>query len=173
MSEKTKAVVRRLLAEAWGAGTLEAVEELVHQSEYRSHIEEAFPPGMEHAQGPRIVTTEVQIYRGAFPDLGVEVGEVLADGDLVVALWQLAGTNTGAVRIPPSEEPSPDDVAPTDRELSTSATGFFTVKGNKITAATYSWAPLGLIKQVRLFDRGVASLALGTTLVSLVVPPEG
>jgi hypothetical protein len=146
--------------------------ELVHQSEYRSHIDEAFPPGMEHASGPRIVTTEVKIYRSAFPDLAVEIGEVVAEAELIAVLWQISGTNTGTLKLEPSNESSDDDVAPTNKELRASATSLFTVKGGKITAATYSWAPLGLLMQVRLFDRGVATLPLGTTLVSLVVPPE-
>jgi predicted ester cyclase len=173
VSEKNKAIVRRLLEEVWGAGTLEAVDELVHHSEYRSHIDEAFPPGMEHALGPRIVTTEVQIYRSAFPDLAVQVEEIVAEGDLVAVLWGVGGTNTGELRVPPSDEPSEDDVAATDKELTTSATTLFTVTGGKITAASYTWSPIGLLKQVRLFDRGVMTLALGTTLVSVVVPPEG
>lgn len=172
MSDGNRAVVRRLLAEVWGAGDLEAAEELIEPVEYRSHVPDAFVARMSRWTGPKIVRVEVAAYRSGFPDLEVEVHDIVAEADAVVALWTLRGTNTGTMRIVPFDGAVDDEVEPSGKDLSAFGSTLFRLAGGKVAAAAFHWEPLGLLEQVRLFARGVAVLNLGAHKVSVVVPPE-
>ncbi len=172
MSEENKAVVRRLLDEVWGAGDLDATEELIDPVEYRSHVQDAFVPRMSRWTGPNIVRVEVAAYRSAFPDLHVDVQDLVAEADAVAALWTLGGTNSGTMQIVPFGDEVDEEVAPTQRDLTAVASTVFRLTGGTISAATFHWDPLGLLEQVRLFAQGVRVLDLGGNRVSMVVPPE-
>jgi steroid delta-isomerase-like uncharacterized protein len=90
MSEKNKAIVRRVQEEVFSqGGNLDAVEE-VYAPEYVGHA----PPygdirGIEGAK--RLATTN----RQAFPDLQTTIEDMVAEGDKVVTRWTMRGTHQG------------------------------------------------------------------------------
>jgi hypothetical protein len=85
-----KEVARRLMEEVWGERRLDLLAELV-AGEY-----------VEHAQigdyyGPAGARIGVGDYHLAFPDLTVQVDELLTEGDKVVRRFTLCGTHTGSL----------------------------------------------------------------------------
>jgi ketosteroid isomerase-like protein len=173
MADENKAVVRRLLEEVWGGGKLDVAEELIDPVAYRSHVPDVSDARMSHWTGANIVRVEVGAYRSAFPDLAVEVGALLSEGDAVAAYWSLTGTNTGTMRLTPMDGAVDEEVEPSGKELSASASTLFRLTGGRITEAAFGWHPLGLLDQVRLFATGSQVLDLGGgNRVSLVIPPD-
>jgi predicted ester cyclase len=169
MSDENKAVVRRLLDEVWGAGTPDVADELIDPG-YRSHLADAFSIRMSHWTGPKIVRVEVDAYRSAFPDLAVEVVDVVAEADAVAAFLTARGTNTGTMRLSPFQDVVDEEVPPSGRELSASGSAFFRLMDGRISEAGFQWHPLGLLDQVRLFAKGVHVVDLGGGQRASLVP---
>jgi steroid delta-isomerase-like uncharacterized protein len=88
-SEQNKAVVRRVLEQAWSQGDMAVLDELI-ADQYVSH---SAPPGS--APGREGVRQYVTLFRSAFPDLHASVDDVIAEGDLVVTRWTSSGTHQG------------------------------------------------------------------------------
>ncbi|QPF85937.1 ester cyclase [Bradyrhizobium genosp. L] len=92
MSEANKSVVARWFKEFWGnpwnpriINELATADILVH---YPMH---------EPKRGRAAVTKFMTEFRDAFPDLNFwGVGDLIAEGDLVVGRWEGGGTHTGA-----------------------------------------------------------------------------
>jgi len=85
-----KALVRRFFEEGLGRGNLDLIDELVA------------PDAVMHnpliLDAPSSVRGSVEMLRRALPDLGVDVLDLIAEGDRVAAFLRLSGTNTGAYR---------------------------------------------------------------------------
>ena len=88
--DANKALVRRFFEEGLSRGNLDLVDELVA------------PDAVMHnpliLDAPGSVRGSVEMLRRAFPDLRVEVLDLIAEGDRVAAFLRLSGTNTGAYR---------------------------------------------------------------------------
>ncbi len=82
MSAANKALARRIVEEAFTAGRLEVVDELVAR-DYVGHD----PSLPEDARGPEGVKELIAGYRVAFPDIRVTVEDQIAEGDMVVTRW--------------------------------------------------------------------------------------
>jgi steroid delta-isomerase-like uncharacterized protein len=92
MSEENKAIVRRWFDEVWNRGNANTLNELlsasatvhnlpVEQSEEKMQTENFLPM--------------VEAFRGAFPDLHIEVEDMIAEGDKVTARCRVRGTHRG------------------------------------------------------------------------------
>ena len=96
MSDDTKSLVRRLYAEV-SAGNLDALDELI-SDDMVEHEETA---GLEPTKEG--VKQFFAMFRAAFPDLGMEAHEMLAEGDLVCVRGTMTGTHQGEfMGIPPT-----------------------------------------------------------------------
>lgn len=85
--EANKALVRRFFATVFNAGDVDAADDLV-RADYLQHNPIA-PPGREG------VKTFVRGLRAAFPDLQLEIADLVAEGDRVVTRIVGRGTHTG------------------------------------------------------------------------------
>ncbi len=91
MSEENKDVVRRV-EEAWNSGDLDALDELfAPEFDNSSTGVPGVPPGLEGAK------TSHQMSMRSFPDRRVEVQDLIAEGDTVVARCLMTGTNQGGL----------------------------------------------------------------------------
>jgi predicted ester cyclase len=88
-----KALVRRFFEEGLSRGNLDLVDELVAPDAVMHN-----PLILDAPTGPGSVRGSVEMLRRAFPDLGVEVLDLIAEGDRVAAFLRLSGTNTGDYR---------------------------------------------------------------------------
>jgi predicted ester cyclase len=92
-----KAVIRRILAEVFGQGRLEVLDELLADD----FVNHRVPPGMDSGIGS--VRRIVEMERAAFPDLTYTVEREVEEGDVVMALTLAEGTHDGAIfGVPPT-----------------------------------------------------------------------
>lgn len=97
MSEENKALVRRIVDEAWNEGKLEVIDE-AFASDYQEHTPR---PGRE--LGIEGYKGGITVMRAAFPDLFLDVHEVIAEHDRIALRYTLRGTHDGELMgIPPS-----------------------------------------------------------------------
>ena len=85
MSDDNVAAARRVFEEVWGEGDLDLIDELC-TDDFVSHDPIS---GDTDREGSKQVVTQ---FRAAFPDLKLEVDEIFAAGDKVVARWHAVGT---------------------------------------------------------------------------------
>jgi steroid delta-isomerase-like uncharacterized protein len=89
MTERNKALCRRWFEEVWNQGKVETIDELFA------------PDCVGHGLGDEpIVGVESfkqfqQAYRGAFPDLRINVEEIVAERDLTATRFTVTGTHHG------------------------------------------------------------------------------
>jgi steroid delta-isomerase-like uncharacterized protein len=97
-AEENKAIVRRMIEEAWNKGNLAVVEEIVAPS-YIGH-DPSYPMPIQGSDGFK---QYVSMTRTAFPDFRITVEDLIAEGDKVVGRITVRGTNTGSVMgMPPT-----------------------------------------------------------------------
>jgi steroid delta-isomerase-like uncharacterized protein len=82
-----KQVVRRVVEEMWNRGDAEAIEELIHED-----LVEHGAFGGE-AGGRADAERTVIGFRAAFPDLRLEIADLVGEGEHVVLRWSGAGTH--------------------------------------------------------------------------------
>jgi predicted ester cyclase len=101
MSVQNKVAMRRIFEEAWNQGDFTVVEEIL-SPDYMAHFA---PPGAPAGrEGFRWFIT---MYRTAFPDLQLQVDDMMADGDKVISRFTIRGTHTGQLM----------NIAPTNKEV--------------------------------------------------------
>jgi steroid delta-isomerase-like uncharacterized protein len=92
MSEENKAVARRFYHESFGAGNMEALDEILAPNfEYQTP-----PPGISPDREGFEET--VTMFRAAFPDLHVEFIKQVAEGDTVANHTVSRGTHRGELQ---------------------------------------------------------------------------
>ena len=133
MFEENKAVVRRFIAEAWNEGRLETVDELISADHVDHDPGRVGTPG-----GPGGMRAYVTMYRTAFPDTHIELGEMIAEGDLVAAPWTATGTHNGELM----------GIAPTGKSITVTGIGIDRVSGGKIVESWGNYDALGMLAQV-------------------------
>lgn len=85
--------MRRLYEEGFNRGNLDLVDELV-ASDTVTHN----PIILDAPPGPDSIRGGIELIRRAFPDVRVEVLDLIAEGDRVAAFLRISGTNTGHYR---------------------------------------------------------------------------
>ena len=89
MSEENKALVRRIVDEAWNQGRLEVIDEAFAAAYQEHNPRPGQEPGIEGYKGG------VLMMRTAFPDLFLDVHDVIAEDDRIALLYTLRGTHDG------------------------------------------------------------------------------
>ena len=143
MSEQNKAVVRRFIEEVWNDGNLDAIDELISEDHVDHDPAQAAMPG-----GREGVRAFVQMYKSGFPDAHIELGELIAEGDLVAGTWTATGTQTGDLM----------GIAPTGRSVTVTGIGVDRVRDGRIVESWANYDALGMLVQL-----GVAPAPAGAT----------
>jgi steroid delta-isomerase-like uncharacterized protein len=92
-----RALVLEYLDRVWGQRDLDALDELL-ASDYRRHVSPILEPLGVDGQRSRLATMQA-----AFPDAAIELGEVVAAGDVVAFQSIMRGTHRAAIRgLPPT-----------------------------------------------------------------------
>jgi steroid delta-isomerase-like uncharacterized protein len=132
-SERNLALVRRFYEEVWGRGNLDVADE-VFAPDYVRHD----PRGTDPVPGPEGQKRIAGDFRRAFPDLRFEIELIVAEGDLVAARWNAAGTHTGRWA----------GVEPTGRSIAYSGANFFRLRAGKVVEIWNHRDDLGLMEQI-------------------------
>ena len=88
--ESNKALFRRYFDEGTNRGNLDVVEELF-APDYKHHD----PANPDVIVGNEGVRRHIQTLRGAFPDITIQIEDMVAQGDKVVIRWTANVTHTG------------------------------------------------------------------------------
>jgi steroid delta-isomerase-like uncharacterized protein len=135
MSEATnyQALVHRVIEELWNQGQLTVADEL-YAADYIDH-DPALP---NIGAGPDAVKQAVTIYRTAFPDLHLNIKDMLVDGDKIAFRWTSHGTHRGDLQ----------GVAPTGKTATSSGITISRFAAGKIAEDWANWDTLGLLRQL-------------------------
>jgi len=112
--EENKAVVRRLIEEAYNKGNLAVIDE------YTS-ADFIFRSGQQEAKGPEAIMQLVTTLRSAFPDIHMTIDDIVAEGDMVAHRFTYQGTFTGELA----------GIAPTGKQFKITMAGFTRFAGGK------------------------------------------
>ena len=133
MSAENKALARRLVEEAFNAGRLEVVDELV-ASDFVEHD----PSLTEEVRGPAGVKELIAGYRAAFPDIRITIEDQIADGDYVVSRWSGTGTHQGELMGMPA----------TGKQATVTGITIDRIADGRIVESWDNWDTLGLMQQL-------------------------
>ena len=90
-AEENKEKARRLMEEAFGAGKVEVIDEVLDPDFV------CYDPNSESGEvrGADTFKQEIEYFRQAVPDLTYTVEDQIADGEKVVTRWKASGTHEG------------------------------------------------------------------------------
>src|SRR3954453_20652317 len=88
MSVQNRTLSRRWFEEVWNERRTDTIEELL-SPDCIGHMESGDVPGVEAFKQLR------DEFLAAFPDLQMEVEDIVSDGDNVVVRWRASGTHSG------------------------------------------------------------------------------
>lgn len=133
MSDRNKAVERRLLDEVYSQGNLEIIDELV-ANDFVGH-----GTGAEGGdQGRDAYRQFIVDLRTAFPDIRMTVEHQVAEGDKVATRWRARGTHLGEFR----------GIPPTGKHGEISGTIIDRIADGKIIECWSNTDDLGLLQQL-------------------------
>lgn len=124
-------IVRSYIHNVWNKGRLEVADELVHPQCVAASLPE-LPVGSE---GARQV---VSIYREAFPDLHLDIEDLIAEEDVVAIRYRMAGTQQGVFM----------GIPPTDRDIEMDGCSIFRLGDGQIIQVWQEMDVLGLLGQL-------------------------
>ena len=91
MSEANKLLVRRWFEQVWNQKSEAAIDEMF-DPKGKSH---GFPDPDSVLLGPEAFKAVHRTFCGAFPDLHVDIEDVITEGDRVAVRWRVAMTHSG------------------------------------------------------------------------------
>lgn len=133
LAHHTITLVHCVIEEFWNQGQLPLADEL-----FASDYVRYDPAAPNIGTGPDAARQVVVAYRAAFPDLRLNIGDLLADGDKVVVRWTARGEHLGELR----------GVAPTGKEITTTGITIFRIADGRIAEEWVNWDTLGLLQQL-------------------------
>jgi steroid delta-isomerase-like uncharacterized protein len=91
MSEANKLLLRRWFEQVWNQKSEAAIDEMFSK-DGKSH---GFPDADSTLLGPEQFKTVHRVFCGAFPDLHVDVEDIVAEGDRVAVRWRVSMSHRG------------------------------------------------------------------------------
>jgi len=91
MSEANKLLLRRWFEQVWNQKSEAAIDEMF-SPQGKSH---GFPDADSVLVGPEAFKALHRTFCGAFPDLHIDVEDIVAEGDRVAVRWRVSMTHLG------------------------------------------------------------------------------
>ena len=133
MSAENKALARRRLDEAFNAGNIDVVDEIVDPGFVNYDV--AMPEPLRGIEGAK---ASISGYRAAFPDLHITVEEQIAEGEYVTTRWSAKGTHEGDLM----------GIAPTGKQATVTGITIDKIVDGRIVESRTNWDNLGLFQQL-------------------------
>lgn len=128
----TKALIHRYFEECWTRGNLALLDQLVDVNMVSHDVNN---PGFDGIEGQkRLITT----YRAAFPDMLLDIENLMAEGDMVACRWIAQGTNQGVLQ----------GVPPTGKRATVPGLSIIRIADGKIVETWISWDRLDALQQL-------------------------
>ena len=130
---ENKALARRFFEEAFNAGNLDVIDELVDPGFVNYDV--AMP---EPQRGIEEAKAGISGYRAAFPDLKITVEEQIAEGEYVTTRWSAKGTHEGDLM----------GIAPTGKQATVTGISIDKIVDGRFVESRTNWDNLGLLQQL-------------------------
>jgi steroid delta-isomerase-like uncharacterized protein len=143
MTDDTTTPTRRVIEEAYNAGRLETLDDVLAPEFVGT--DPALPEPIRGIEAEKQI---VAAYRSGFPDLHITIDDMIVAGDKVVTRWTARGTHTGELW----------GMAPTGKEVTVTGIGIDRVANGRIVEAWNNWDTLGFMQQL-----GAVPVAAATT----------
>ena len=134
MSEANKQLARRWFEEVWNQGREAAIDELLSPGAVGFGLAE---PGAE-VDGPPQLKPFVRNLRDAFPDLHIDLEDMVAEADKVTVRFRVTGTHKGGGL----------GVAATGRTIDVTGMTIIQFKDGKLFHGWNNWDQLGMLQQL-------------------------
>jgi steroid delta-isomerase-like uncharacterized protein len=131
MLEEHKALVRRWFDEVWNQGSADAVDQLLAADAVVHGLGEAMT-------GPEGFKRFHAAYREAFPDVQIEIQDMVAEGDRVAFRWTATATHRGGSL----------GFAATNRTVRFEGMGIVRVRNGKLIEGWNTFDQLGMLQQL-------------------------
>jgi ketosteroid isomerase-like protein len=128
--EGNKAIMRRMIEEIWNQGRLEVADELF--------APDATSPGLPLPPGPEGVKLVAGMFLRAFPDLHMEIEDIIAEGDRVVGRFTETATHQGEFMGVPA----------TGKPVKFTEMGILRIRDGQIVESWYNLDQFGLMQQL-------------------------
>ena len=133
MAATNKKASRRIIEEIFGGGNYDLADELLDARSV-GH-DSAFP---EPVSGPDGLKGAARGYRDAFPDLELQIEELIGEGEIVALRWTARGTHKGELF----------GIAPTGKQATVTGMTIDRYEGGKVVESWTNWDTLGLLQQL-------------------------
>jgi steroid delta-isomerase-like uncharacterized protein len=131
--EENKAIFQRMIDEVWNKGNLDAADEFF-AADHTSPDAPDLPPG------PEGVRQIVSMFLGAFPDLQIEIEDLIATEDRVCGRMTERGTHKGDLM----------EIPPTGKDVEFSEIAIIRIADGKIAESWYQPDMLTLMQQLEV-----------------------
>jgi predicted ester cyclase len=135
--DDNKAIARRYIEELWNARDLAIAEELFSPN-YTIH-----QAGQSIPANPGFLRQSISAILTAFPDFQMSIGQVIAEGDLVVVNWTNRGTQTGEFQVP-----GQPGLPASGREVTFTESATFRIADSKVAEVWYVSDRLTMMQQL-------------------------
>ncbi len=133
MSEKNKEIIRRLIDEVWNRRAFHVANDLFAQEAI------FFESGVKLPEpGPAGVKEGIEALCKAFPDLRMEIDDLVEAGDKVALRWRSFGTHKGEL----------EGIPPTNRKIAANGTAIYRLAHGKVVEEWMNTDKLGVYKQL-------------------------
>ncbi len=133
--QTNKATCLTLLEKIYQEKRFDFVHEVVSRDAVDHELESYALPYMTT---PQMIAAFAYVYTQAFPDLRVEIEDMVAEGDRVVTRWRMRGTHTGPLM----------SLGASGRRVDVSGLRIDRFAKGKIVETWGSWDVLGMLEQI-------------------------
>ena len=130
--DEGRALINRFYDEGWNANNLDVYDELVTDDFVDHQALPGLPPGREGFKGLNVM------FRSAFPDVWVDVDNIVAEDDKVGCRWHSGGTHQGELF----------GIPPTGKSVDITATVFYRVEDGRLAEGWINRDDVGLMRQL-------------------------
>ena len=127
-----KELSRRIIEEVWNKRKIEVADELI-AANYTHHDPQS-PPCYGVEQYKQLV----RHYLGAFPDVHIDIEDLISEGQTVVTRWTETGTHTGTL----------SGIPPTGKRFVVTGMSIARLKDGKCVEGWGNWDTLGMMQQL-------------------------
>ena len=131
MSQQNKDFVRRWFEEIWNKGRASAVDEMLAANGVIHGLQGVM-------RGPAAFQSFHAAYREAFPDVKIQIDDMVAEGDVVAVRWSGTATHNGNAL----------GFAATQKRIQFSGMGFVRIVDGKLVEAWNNFDQLGMFQQL-------------------------
>ena len=129
---ENEALIRRFYDEGWNANDLDVYDELVTEDFVDHQAIPGMAPGREGFKGLNAM------FRSAFPDVRVDIDQIVAEDDKVACRWTSSGTHEGDLFGIPA----------TGNKVRVTATVWYRVEDGRLAEGWINRDDVGLMRQL-------------------------